>query len=265
MKNTCALLFVILLLASCRSTGNVAKSTPTVADVETTENLGFEAQKWRNDIDFYAMGNEPFWSLDINTENEIRFTNMEGDPLIFTKSDVTWSKSGIYAFTASDEATEFSFRAIQESCPDRMADKTFAFAVTIEVRLKGESNATRFSGCGNFVPDYRLNGKWQLDQLGDEKALETDFYHKIPIFTFDMEALRFGGSSGCNMISAKICMQADKLRFEQLISTLMACPQGNEDALKQAIEATRSYIIKGNNLRLKDENNLQTLTLIKRE
>ena len=29
-------------------------------------------------IDFYALGNEPFWSLDMDFENEFKFKNLDG-------------------------------------------------------------------------------------------------------------------------------------------------------------------------------------------
>jgi heat shock protein HslJ len=133
------------------------------------------------------------------------------------------------------------------------------------VQLKGESNKTTFTGCGSFVPDYRLDGKWKVAQLGNNKALETDFYGKIPVFKFEMNAMRFGGSSGCNMISGNLNMRPGKLRFGQMISTLMACPMGKEDELKQALNATLLYSLEENKLILKDENQKITIVFVKED
>lgn len=35
-------------------------------------------KKWNSGINFYAFGNEPFWSLDIDIDNNIRVKNLDG-------------------------------------------------------------------------------------------------------------------------------------------------------------------------------------------
>jgi heat shock protein HslJ len=265
VKNIFYILCLLVLVESCKSAKKITRTAAPVAKVETTDKMRIDARKWKDGIDFYAVGNESDWSVDIDQQNEIRFSTKDGDKLIFFKNDVNWLSDMEYSFTASDEAVEFSFNAREQECSESIPAKQFAYSVTINVNLKGESKKTTYTGCGSFVPDYGLDGKWKLEQLGNEKAIGTDFYGKIPVFTFDMEKLQFGGSSGCNMISGKIIMGPGKLRFDQFISTKMACKQGKEGELKQALDATRFYLLEVDKLTLKDENQQILLVFTKAE
>ena len=265
MKNIFYILCLLVLVESCKSSKKITRTTPPVAKVETTDKMRFDARKWKDGIDFYAVGNESDWSVDIDQQNEIRFSTKDGDRLIFSKMDVNWLSDSEYSFTASDEAVEFSFNALEQECSESIPAKQFAYSVTINVNLKGESKKTTYTGCGSFVPDYRLNGEWKLLQLGNEKALESDFYGKIPWFTFVMDELSFRGSGGCNLISGKVKMGSGKLSFDQLISTKMACKQGKEGDLNEALNATRFYLLEDDKLTLKDENQQILLVFTKAE
>lgn len=265
MKTFPFILFAALVfVTSCKSISKTNKPVETVSFAEETGNLGFMEKKWRSGIDFYATGNEPSWAIDIDFEGNIIFSTMNGDLFVFRKEEVKWYRTATPGFSASNSSGQLSFVSMMEECADTMSDEVFQYKITIDLNKEGETQKA-FTGCGNYVPDFRLDGKWKLDQLGIKKAVETDFYGKIPVFTFEMDALRFGGSSGCNMISGKVNMNPGKISFGEMISTRMACPEGREDQLNQALQSTVFYTLEESKLILKDENQEITIVFVPSE
>lgn len=257
-------LFIIIIIgfSSCKSTGKVVKPAETTSVHDDSENLSFMAKKFKNGIDFYATGNEPSWSIDIDMEGEIIFSTLNGENLVFQKEEVNWFRTATPGLSASNGITQLSFVSMLAECTDSMSDETFPYQATIEV-TKNAGTKEIYIGCANYVPDYRLHGSWRIAQLGELKANETDFYGKIPVFNFNMDELQFGGSSGCNMISGHIAMGAGKLIFEQLVSTMMACPEGKEDILKESLNNARFYTVENDALTLIDEGGIPIIIFIK--
>ena len=62
---------------------------------------------------------------------------------------------------------------------------------------------------------------------------------------------RFSGYGGCNAISGQIFYEKGILRFTRVLSTLMACPQGNKESeFTKALQSTTTYSIENNRLTL---------------
>jgi heat shock protein HslJ len=253
------ILAMMVALTSCKSITKTSKPNEPASVGEANENLSFKAMKWKSGIDFYATGNEPSWAIDIDFDGIISFSALNGERIVFQKEEVKWYRTATPGFSASNSSGQLSFVSMLEDCSDSMSDEAFPYKITIDF-IKEDDLIKTFTGCGNYVPDYRLDGKWKLDQLGAQKAVEEEFYGKIPYFTFEMDAFRFGGSSGCNMISGNVNISPGKLSFGQMISTMMACPEGKEDDLKQALNMTMFYTLDENRLILKNEN--QEITIV---
>ncbi|MNY71037.1 META domain protein [compost metagenome] len=59
------------------------------------------------------------------------------------------------------------------------------------------------------------------------------------------------GYGGCNSITGQIFFEKDLLRFTKVVSTLMACPQGNKESqFLKALQSTTTYSIGNNQLTL---------------
>lgn len=263
MKRLLFLFLLVLMLASCKPP---LKTTVAEAVTEVIpDSLSFLAERWYKGTDFYAIGTEPFWSMDIGREKEVLFTTSDGQKLTFNSAQILWSGASEFSFTAKNVTTAFECTVTEENCSDNMSDEIYFFKVEIAIRMLTSGAIENYSGCGNTVPDFALDGQWKLLELASVKATESDFYGKIPIFSFTQDERRFGGSSGCNRISGKVDARNGKMKLGPLMMTKMACREGKEEELNQAFEQVRFYEIKEGNLLLKDARKTTILVFQKTE
>ena len=90
--------------------------------------------------------------------------------------------------------------------------------------LKGEKEFTTYQGCGDYVPDQRLHGKWRIVKA-DTLVLGIDrFENKIPELNIDAYEGQVSGNDGCNSFRGQIKFRDNELIFGMLAETMMACP-----------------------------------------
>lgn len=99
-----------------------------------------------------------------------------------------------------------------------------------------------------------LEGRWIVTNVGSVPVGEVE---RTPELDFDMETMRMSGNAGCNTINGHFSREEGKtasLRFSQVISTMMACPnmETEQDILK-ALDKVRGFD------RGKDENTVVLL------
>ncbi|MEZ4690641.1 MAG: hypothetical protein R3A12_10830 [Ignavibacteria bacterium] len=58
----------------------------------------------------------------------------------------------------------------QQECYDDMSGEKFDYKVIVELNNPGDANYKKYEGCGNYVPDYKLNRTWILKKLGDKRC-----------------------------------------------------------------------------------------------
>jgi len=69
------------------------------------------------------------------------------------------------------------------------------------------------------------NTSWKLTKLG-EASISAGPSEKDVYFVLDSENHRVAGSGGCNRLMGGYEVNGEQLRFKQMASTMMACPQG---------------------------------------
>lgn len=96
--------------------------------------------------------------------------------------------------------------------------------------------------------------RWKLVRLGDE-TVETGDPEREPYLILQAEPLRLGGYGGCNSLVGNYELESDRLRFEQVASTMKACMDGMdiEASFHAALEKARTFAIEGQGLELRDE------------
>lgn len=65
---------------------------------------------------------------------------------------------------------------------------------------------------------------WKLISINDRDITKDDFMSKEPHINFKAEFNRVGGSDGCNGFGGNYFINGDKITFEKMMQTLMACP-----------------------------------------
>jgi len=193
--------------------------------VSDTSRTSFLDTKWQNGVIFFALGSEPSWSMDINKNNHVEFTAPDGKQFVsdsIAKFTSTGTKSTGYR--SSNEMGELMIRLSEDTCSDTMSDESFSFQVSADVKLKGEKEFTRYQGCGDYVPDQQLHGKWRIVKA-DTLLLGADqFENKIPELNIDAYKGQVFGNDGCNSFMGQIKFRDKEIIFGMLAETMMACP-----------------------------------------
>ncbi len=282
MKNsiyTFGLITIIFFLSSCGSTSNSNNSTITnphaeehlkmhkefkqeqlqkeIVDKnkEMTEPSKAQKQKFlmeknQKGIDFYAVGNEPFWSLDMDFEKGFQFNNLDG--LEFNTPAVKPDKAmdaNVIRYRSVTESGEIIVQLNQIECSDTMSGQKFNYSILIDLKTNKDSDYKIYKGCGDFIPDFRLHNIWAIIEVDGLTVKPENFKNKIPRLEIFISEEKVLGHDGCNNFSGSAVTQNGKIIFGNLISTMMACSENTE------ISSKIGKVLSGNSLQYKFENN----------
>ncbi len=183
-------------------------------------------KKWKEGIDFYALGNEPFWSLDMDFEGVFHFNTLNGDDLKVpaVKSHLAMDAE-VVRFRSVAEQGELIIELTHQKCDDTMSDDTFHYKVRVDYKPEGKTDYEVFRGCGNYVPDFRLNDIWAVVEMDGEKLNPKDFTKGMPRIEFHIKQENVSGSDGCNNFQGSVEFQYHNVVFGMLASTRMYCPK----------------------------------------
>jgi putative lipoprotein len=124
-----------------------------------------------------------------------------------------------------------------------------------EVRMllrRAGGSAPSESGVRSDKPAASLeNTDWKLMSLSDT---EVPALPREPQIVLDSETKRVAGSGGCNRVMGSYEVSGHQIRFNQMASTMMACPQGmdTEKAFLNALNRAKTWKITGEQLELFD-------------
>ena len=282
MKNifyTLAFFMSILILSSCGSSSDTTKSVRTNPHAEAHMEMHRELQaeqaqkelmkkqeenmepskadlqkllmaKNQKGIDFYAMGNEPFWDLNMDFEKEFHFKTMNG--IDFTAPAAKFVKAidnNIIKYESSTELGEIIVRLNKSKCADNMSGQPFDYQVTVEFKASGDTNFKTYKGCGNYVPDFRLYNIWAIVEVDGIKVNPADFKKNAPRLEINLTENTAFGTDGCNNFNGSFKTEYKRIFIGNLASTMMACFENEE------ISAKIGKILSNSNLDYSFKNN----------
>lgn len=105
-------------------------------------------------------------------------------------------------------------------------------------------------------PDPIFNVYWRITELQGIPAPREPGIREAHLILHDAGEGRFSATVGCNRLLGHYTLSGDKLSFDPVASTMMACPaplDAAEQALKAALSATRSHHAGSPGLELLDE------------
>jgi len=114
----------------------------------------------------------------------------------------------------------------------------------------------------NAEPSASLIGSWKLTSYGSAASPTPAVAGAGGELTFSNDG-KVTGNSGCNGLGGNYKVDGDKITFDQIISTLMACDDPRmkqEGAVHQVLNDTASFKIEGNTLTLTNNDNALVLT-----
>lgn len=220
MKNFAAIILLVTAV-SCNGTKNTTGQNETAkSPAALTENL---QQKNSEGIDLFAKGALPAsWTLEMDFDKIIRFKSLDGAEYNSTPvPPVENTPSNSSVFTTKAGKGNLVVTLFKENCIDGLSGQQFNKKVIVEVDGK------RYEGCGQYLFDAMLDGKWILEKIDNNIISPADFAKGAPELIFDLSAGSLSGHDGCNRIIGSMEVQGNRIKFSAIAGTKMACP-GNK-------------------------------------
>ncbi len=176
--------------------------------------------KTQSNIDFKATGNEPFWVLEIDFTQKMRFKTLNGLELITPVPETTYPQENVIEWKAATKQGELLVTVTREKCQDTMSGDTSSYQVRMRATT-GDTETQTYAGCGRYLVNYRLNNRWLLSSINEQP---TNAGVESPHLEFQLADNRVSGFGGCNRFTGSIKLTDDTVEFGSLASTKMACP-----------------------------------------
>ncbi|GAA5522062.1 copper resistance protein NlpE N-terminal domain-containing protein [Aliifodinibius salicampi] len=227
--------------------------------LKTAERHSQWTELQKEGVDFRGAGNEPFWRLKIDFDNNTRFEVLDGDTVVISTPEIEKdSTSKARLIKAETESGSFTALFSPIGCTDSMSGILFTHRVIVEI---GEET---YRGCGSMITDrYKLHDFWTLHSLNNAEISEEAFLRQLPALQINLNKQQVHGHTGCNQLNGKLTIGQDSLSFGELITTKVACQDQDarelESQFKEALSETNKYDISNERLLLlHDEDTVMT-------
>ena len=210
----------------------------------STEAEGNNESLLKEGVDFFAGGNEPFWSLKVFADSLIEFNQPDlKTPLLFLKSSITVNEN---YFLINLDSTGLNRAIVYKTpCVNDMSGKVSPYFVELYLKNK------HYTGCGDVL-DKRLliSGNWKLFKLKTQ-IVPSDVVANI---NFDLTKKSVSGKLGCNGFGTSISFSKDMMNYFKIgniITTLMACKDlAIENEFKSSLQQANNFKLVNNELQL---------------
>ena len=213
---------VIYCFAACTSTGKSAAPKDKLSPAPILSPTLVEKQL--NGADFFARGSQPSsWTLEMDFGNLVRFKSLDGTEANASAAQPVYLpeiKATRFTSAGSVEVVVYN-----EACKDMLSGESFSKRVTVRIKEK------LYEGCGQYLFDATLHGKWLLEKINNNLVSSTDFSKGLPLLNLDLKQQTLSGHDGCNQFSGGLEVMGSKIRFNNLALTRIACP-GNKPGLE---------------------------------
>lgn len=188
--------------------------------------------KFEEGIDFIASGTEPFWGLEIDLDQFMRFATLGGDSIKTPPAaGEPMAAANAIRYQAQTAACTLRVVVFNQPCTNGISGEELPKKV--EVTL----NDKRYSGCGRYLYDYRLHDIWVLERINGQPVTPADYARGLPQLEFLPAQQKVIGHTGCNSLNGSMEVQGKRIYFGRLATTRMACPDnGFEGRYVQSLE-----------------------------
>ncbi|MEZ4809671.1 MAG: META domain-containing protein [Allomuricauda sp.] len=267
MKKYIVLISAILLFSNCiekkKAEGTEVEKTESTTPVKDTVPVkSLEPIALAPDGSYFkATGTEPFWGLKLY-DDRVQLSMMEDTLLTPASQPIRVRDSNISMYRIQTEATQMDIIIAYKECTNAMSGEKSPYTVTIAYKKTGEEETKAFEGCGAYITDYRLHDIWVLEEMNGKTVSKADFNGKdVPNMEININTNRVSGFSGCNRMTGSLFFEKDVLRFTNMATTRMACPNLNaETEFLKTLQSVTSYKMRDSSLYL--SNNDQENTLV---
>src|SRR5262245_63743564 len=202
-----------------------------------------------DDPPLVCFGNEPSWSLSLETPESARLALPDEPPAEFrgTSARIDALHERVWrGRPAGGTGSDLVAFLRQTACSDGMSDDTHPFEARVSLPdgrfLAGccripSARAPAPPAAGGAAGPTALEGPvWRLVRLRGEDERVLAGLSQAPSVRF--EAGRLQGFGGCNRLAGPYAIEGDRVKLGPLAGTMMACPEpamAVETAFQQAL------------------------------
>ncbi len=223
------ILLSLTLFVSCKSgkTVLVEPEKPVYAVRDSINDARFRAG-----TSWYATGNEPGWSLQIDRNRTILFRDQAGNERKSSLSEKIVLDDGQgFRYVLQTETGLLEVRFMETNCTDDMSGESFPFEVTVNL------DYTQYKGCGGPTFDHRLQGKWDIVNVNEQK-INPDGTGRQATLHLQPETGQVSGTDGCNHLKGPLTVALGHLKFGPLATTKMACHDSPDQLIQSVLNAS---------------------------
>ncbi len=232
-----------ICLACPGSSGDNGAATELLTDdVTRTDSLSIAPY-------FKGHGYDPAWKLTIyedRIEFESETTGFESVmlPHVHPEKDL-----GKKVYEGNAENTQFRIEIAHENCSIESSNESFVYSLSVSLLSENSKAPVLFEGCGRYITDIRLEGRWILTAIRDSAIVQEAGTENLTMLELAPDGNSFFGFAGCNKIQGRLFSEKTLLRFTDVVSTRMTCPQQSlEDSFLEALGFSTEYKLEGNQL-----------------
>ncbi len=243
-----------LFMISCNNTKNMQTKTPTSNITNGNDGQSALQKQLKDDVDFYAAGQQGSWELNLDFERDFQFKRADG--FVFNTPAVEGIKAqdaNVARYRAMVESGEMIIQLYKQECINGSTGQKFPYKVSVEIKRGIDKEYTQFEGCGRYLFDERIHDIWVLQQLNGKAVTGSD----LPYIEFNTLDGKILGKTGCNNFSGKADFKGNKLTLGPLAASRKFCPNATyeTDFLKAMSPGEWTYEIDKGKLFLTRNNN----------
>lgn len=268
MKKAAFLVLSLFLFTNCvekKKTEPMEPEPTNEAPKDSVETRKMEPIAVETDGSYFkATGTEPFWGLKIY-DDKVELQTLQDTILTPSSEPILAQDANLKMFRIQTEATSMDIIIAHKECTNAMSGHVSPYTVTIAYKATGDGETQALEGCGTYITDYRLHDIWVLETMKGVQVSKADFNGEVPNMEINVNSNRFSGFSGCNRMTGSLFYERDVLRFSQVASTRMACPNmEKESEFLSALQSSTAHKVANNRLYLSngDESDLLTFKKI---
>ena len=232
MKSPIAIITFILMAMSCHTVKKSPQDAPSqMPPMAEGGGNDFIMEKIGRGVEFYAIGNEPGWSLEMDQENGLRFMTQDG--IVFNTPPVGGVKGQTPAMTryhAIVESGELDITLTEQECTDNMSGEKFPYKVQVRLKRGMDKSFKTYDGCGKRIFDQRIHDIWALQEVNGKVVTITEGRSERPYLEFHTNDNRVLGKTGCNDLSGGAEIRGNKIIFDNIAVTQKACQDANYES-----------------------------------
>lgn len=159
---------------------------------------------------------------------------LNGGLQLLENGGITFSQVAVTKMACLGENSEQAFL--------NALNKASKWSISNHQLLLSDGNQTLAIFNGTGAGNVKLNGSWTLSSIkGVAGSLDAVYTSKRPTIIFEFPGVEVKGNTSCNGYGAKVTVDGDNMKIENMISTMMACPGDGESIFVKAIQRVTRY------------------------